>query len=134
MSKAMYIEKKKAFDMALKSIGDAWLADKTCSAIPQAVSIDYARMIAKTGINIVVSDDGIYPSTVMNFRRLERKLTYITKTKSIEETYDEFGCCVSRKVFDAEGVRVWQENSRNYAYNKKAIFDDEGVRVACAAG
>lgn len=134
MSKTMYIEKKTAFELAIKSIGDAWLADGTSSAIPLALSLDYARMIAKDGIDIVVSDDGIYPSTVMNFRRLNRRLTYITTNRSIEETYDEFGCCVSRKVFDAEGVRVWEENPRRCTYSGKSTFDDEGVRVACAAG
>lgn len=133
MRKTAYIEKVKAYDMAIKSIGDVWLANKTCSAIPQALSLDYARMIAKTGIDIVVAADGLYPSTVMNFRRPERKLTYITKDGSIEEKYDKFGCCVSKKRFDAEDVRVWEKDLHYHAYNGISTFDDEGVRVACAA-
>ncbi len=40
---------------------------------------------------------------------------------------------MSKKRFDAEDVRVWEKDLHYHAYNGISTFDDEGVRVACAA-
>ena len=131
MDKTIYDEKaieRTAYMNALKGIGEAWIAGRKFFGLLQALSLEHARQVAKQGIyTVVVAND--VPSTTMNWTERKCKLVYITQESTTEEEYDEYGMCISQKIYDAEGVLISEEILCKDYIREKA-YDAEGVRLA----
>lgn len=121
---------KDLYDKVVNMIGDDCLDDKNSSVISQVLSPRNARAIARSGINVVVSVD--YSITSMDWSKRESRLTYITSKGTLEEVYNEFGMCISKKFFDNEGVRLRKKKSHKGVCGEEEIHDDDEVRIAQA--